>query len=230
MDATTWQGTVLLADVRRDAAVLYAKVGAARALAAVRDCVEALAHTARTRGGNVVRAMGDEVVALFPTAGGAADAAVAMQAAYRKRLRPMPRSEDHEVTSCEFVWQVGDITRKLEHTRRAPAQAKVHLRLKYGATELSTAQAQLASVRVGRDLGCDLFIPEPLASRHHCTLERRGGAYVLRDHSTNGSFVTEEGGEEIRVLFDEALLGRHGWLSFGQPRAHSEHVVEYFCE
>ena len=59
---------------------------------------------------------------------------------------------------------------------------------------------------------------------------RSGDAFVLRDHSTNGTFVTEEGAAEVRVQQTEIVLRRHGWLSFGQPRAVTDQVVEYFGE
>jgi hypothetical protein len=28
---------------------------------------------------------------------------------------------------------------------------------------------------------------------------------------------------------EEFRLGIHGWISFGQPKAEAEEVVEYFC-
>ena len=285
-----WEATVLLADVRADAARLYAAAGAARALPAVKECLETMVHVAAARGGQIIRAVGDELLALFPTAGLAADAAAAMQAAvdklpiiesvklgirvafhsgpvtvsqgdvlgntvtltarlleqaasqqivttpdtaagldngYKKRLRPLPRSgERDEITTCEFVWQSDGETRKLGASRRG----KHHLRLKYGPIELSTAKLNLASIRVGRDLACDLSVLHDLASRHHCTIVRSGDAFVLRDHSTNGTFVTEEGDAEVRVQQTEIVLRRHGWVSLGQPRAATDQVVEYFGE
>jgi hypothetical protein len=50
------------------------------------------------------------------------------------------------------------------------------------------------------------------------------------DHSTNGTFVTEEGDPEIHLLGDCLPLRKHGWLALGQPRAKTGQVVEYFCD
>jgi hypothetical protein len=41
--------------------------------------------------------------------------------------------------------------------------------------------------------------------------------------------VTEEGEAEVRLQQTSFTLRRHGWLAFGQPRARTDQVVEYFC-
>ena len=68
-----------------------------------------------------------------------------------------------------------------------------------------------------------------MASRQHCTIERRNDKFVLADQSTNGTFVTTDGGTEILLQREEFTLDKHGWIAFGQPRAGAEEVVEYFC-
>ncbi|HEV8262439.1 MAG TPA: FHA domain-containing protein [Burkholderiales bacterium] len=294
----TWEGTVLLADVRADAAKLYAVVGPTQALEAIQRSVETLAQVARTAGGHVIRQMADEIMALFPAPAAAADAAAAMRAAvetlpifanvklgvriafhsgpvtvrdgdvlgktvnlaeqllkqanseqiltstntaaglqntYRKRLRLLRPSEANrnaeEITSCELVWQVGSETTTLEvGGQNAAAGYKRQLRLKHGLSELATTQGDLPLIKLGRDLACHLSVLDELASRHHCTIERRGEEFVLRDHSTNGTFVTEEGTPEMRLQHAEAVLGSHGWLALGQPRERTDQLVEYFCE
>jgi hypothetical protein len=71
-------------------------------------------------------------------------------------------------------------------------------------------------------------IDDDMASRQHCTVERRGDKYVLKDHSTNGTYVTLEGDTEIFLQREELTLPKHGWIAFGQPRVGAE-VVEFFC-
>jgi hypothetical protein len=239
--------------------------------------------------------MGDQVMAMFPNAVGAADAAAAMRAAvealpivasvklgvriafhsgpltvvdgdvlgktvnlteqllkqanseqiltstrtaagldnnYKKRLKLLRPSETSgsaiEVTTCEFDWRpAGDTPTVRLHANGGGY--KRHLRLKYGLSELSTTQGELRLIRLGRDSGCHLSIAEELASRDHCTIERRADAFVLRDHSTNGTFITEEGAQEMWLQHWETVLGSHGWLALGQPRAFTSQAVEYFC-
>ena len=43
---STWQGTVLLADLRRDASRLYASAGPTKALQAIQNCVAVLERAA----------------------------------------------------------------------------------------------------------------------------------------------------------------------------------------
>jgi adenylate cyclase len=85
-------------------------------------------------------------------------------------------------------------------------------------------------ITIGRDPDCDLCIDVRLASRRHCTLERRDDKFLLRDHSTNGTFITLEGGGELRIRAEELVLHGRGWLSFGASRLIAEELVQFRCE
>jgi adenylate cyclase len=291
----TWQGTVLLADLRQDASRLYAVAGATKALQAIQHCLGLLEMLAWEGGATVVRTTGDEVMAVFPAPGAAADAAVLMQAAvdelppvaqaklgvriafhsgpvmvrngdvlgntvkmtsrlieealqeqiitsretaaalghtYKNRMRTVRPSQTVNATSslglCEFIWRVGGDTT----TRFGAAGAKpVHygtLRLKYGLTEV-VSKGEHNHVSLGRDFECGLIILDDAASRRHCTIEQRAGEFVLTDHSTNGTYVTEEGEAEVHLQRSDFTLRKQGWIAFGRPRAETDQVVEYFC-
>jgi predicted component of type VI protein secretion system len=73
-------------------------------------------------------------------------------------------------------------------------------------------------------------VNDEMASRQHCTIERRQELFVLRDHSTNGTYVTVEGEAELAVRRSEFHLRKRGWISFGQPRATGVEVVEFFID
>jgi adenylate cyclase len=291
---STWQGTVLLADLRRDAAQLYQSAGPTKALHAIRDCMAVLERAAWEAGATFVRATGDELMALFPAPAAAADAASAMQMAadalapvgstklgvriafqtgpvtvrngdvlgntvtlasrlieearqeqiitsrdtaaalghsYRNRMRTVRPSQALDPVSslglCEFVWRVNEETTRLGAV--APPQARsATLRLIYGITEVM-AKGEHNPVSLGRDFQCGVILLDDLASRRHCTIEQRGSEFLLIDHSTNGTYVTEEGEAEIRLHQASLRLRRHGWLAFGQPRSRTDQVVEYFC-
>jgi pSer/pThr/pTyr-binding forkhead associated (FHA) protein len=113
--------------------------------------------------------------------------------------------------------------------RRCPKPPRHEtLRLQYGITEV-IAKGEHNPVSLGRDFQCAVIILDDLASRRHCTIEQRAGEFVLIDHSTNGTYVTEEGETEVRLQQASVTLRKHGWLAFGQPRARTDQVVEYFC-
>ena len=102
------------------------------------------------------------------------------------------------------------------------------LRLTYRYNSL-LRRRQADALTVGRDPDCDLCIDMRLASRRHCTIERRGDKFVLRDHSTNGTFVAFDGGREVRLRADEIELHDRGWLSFGVSRLLAEELVQFRC-
>jgi adenylate cyclase len=109
--------------------------------------------------------------------------------------------------------------------------AAVALRLRYRDLQL-VHRRENDLIIIGRDAGCGLVIAGENVSRLHCTIVRRHDSFVLRDHSTNGTFVTVDGdGDgEILVQREDMPLRRHGWLALGEPRAETAEVVAYFVD
>ena len=83
---------------------------------------------------------------------------------------------------------------------------------------------------VGRDATADLVVPDRMASRTHCVIERRQDKFVLTDRSANGTFLSIDGDREIVLRREESLLRSHGYIALGQPRATATELVEFFCE
>ena len=288
------QVTVLFADVS-GSTKLYESEGDKAATEAIARCVDQLRKTVESSGGRVVKTIGDEVMAVFPTPDAAAFAASNMQYAIdalplvgatklgvrigfhcgpviqsdndifgdtvnlaarlveqaarsqiitshetSDRLGPVFRSfkrplyaihvkgKAEEVELCELIWrQADDVTMSLSSRMNARPEPLM-LRLKYRDREIIRRRDN-DLITMGRDLDCSLVIASNSASRQHCTIERRQDKFVLADQSTNGTYVTVEGGPEILLQREEFRLGKHGWIAFGQPRAEAEEVVEYFC-
>jgi hypothetical protein len=147
-------------------------------------------------------------------------------------MRALNPSQAKNLTSslglCEFVWRVGENTTCFGAAEAKPVRHGT-VRLTYGTTEV-TAKGERNPVSLGRDFECGLTILDHLASRRHCTIEQRAGEFVLIDHSTNGTYVTEEGQAEIHLRQADFTLRKHGWIAFGQPRADTDQVVEYLCD
>ena len=289
------QTTVLFAGVT-GTAELFQAAGDVRAADAITRCLEAFRQAAVESGGRVVKTMGEQIMALFPTANAAADAAARMQGAVdslaemggpklgariafhagpvlqhdndifgdsvniasrlveqatrgqvlttgetvellatglrnsTRRLYDITvRGKEEQISLCEYLWQKSpDITdfSALTSVLKAP---RAGLRLRYRGKDVIRRRRE-ESITIGRDAGCMLVVAEAKASRQHCVIERRGQKFILRDHSTNGTYVAVEGEEEIVLRREEIILRRHGWIAFGQPRAETPDVVEYFCE
>jgi len=134
------------------------------------------------------------------------------------------KGKAERVSLCELVWRQGpDITDVAGSTL---ADAAGRLSLKHRGTEV----AQEPPLHIGRDKDCEIVVASENASRQHCTIERRGEKFVLRDHSTNGTYVTVEGEPEFALHREEYILRGHGWIAFGDPRAQATELLEYYCE
>jgi adenylate cyclase len=285
--------TVLFADVS-GSTQLYEIAGDAAAAQAIAQCIRAFTDAARLAGGQVVKEIGDEVMAIFPSPDAAAIAATRMHLAVEAlppvqgtrlgarigfHTGPVVRRDNdlfgepvaiaeglagqaakgqvltseataallspalksctrvlysvelkgkaESVSLCELVWRQGpDVTVTEEMAGPILASATARLTLKFAGTEI-TAEPPL---RIGRDKDCEVVITGENASRQHCTIERRREKFVLRDHSTNGTFVTVEGEAEFALHREEYILRGHGWISFGDPRAQASESLEYYCE
>ena len=136
------------------------------------------------------------------------------------------RGRSQEVEVCELIWrQAAEVTMSVQaHTR--PDMPV--LQLKYRGQEVFCRRHD-DLITLGRETDCHLVVDSKKASRHHCNIERRQDKFVLADQSANGTYVTPEGGHEMLLQREEFMLTSHGWISFGEPRAKAEQVVEYFC-
>lgn len=101
------------------------------------------------------------------------------------------------------------------------------LRLAYGS-ESATCGADHRIVLVGRDPSCALVTATAFASRRHCTIFLAADGIKVRDHSSLGTFLTNEGSEEIQLANgEEAALSTHGWISLGCARAFASRLLEF---
>jgi adenylate cyclase len=282
--------TVLFADVS-GSTQLYESAGDEAAVQAIAQCIRAFSNATRLAGGQVVKEIGDEVMAIFPSPDAAAIAATRMHLAVEAlppvqgmrlgarigfQTGPVVRRDNdlfgdtvslaeglagqaakgqvltseetaallspalksctrvlysvdlkgkaESVSLCELVWRQGpDVTDMASSTL---ADAASRLWLKHRDAEVTREPP----LRIGRDKDCEVVVSSENASRQHCTIERRREKFVLRDHSTNGTYVAVEGEPEFVLHREEFILRGHGWISFGDPRAQATESLEYDCE
>src|SRR5262245_37648576 len=96
-------GCVVFADVSGSTA-LYESVGDQLAHRAISGCVELFKDEVAGQGGRVVKTIGDEVMAVFPDANGAARAALGMQ----RGVDAMPQVEDSKL-GCRIGFHGGSL-------------------------------------------------------------------------------------------------------------------------
>jgi adenylate cyclase len=157
------------------------------------------------------------------------------------RMSPMLKSSTRSITTIqvkgkaeeiqvyELIWQQSEDMTTLATTKSIFRPKKTVLRLKVQGNEVELSSDRPV-VALGRDATADVVIRERMASRAHGKIERRLDKFILTDHSANGTYVTVEGDREIVLRREEFTLRGHGWIAFGQPRATSTDVIEFFCE
>ena len=128
----------------------------------------------------------------------------------------------------EVAWR--DSTDRLVAAQRnALAVRQPALRLNYQGKVL-VRRRDTEFVTLGRDPSLDVVIDEPTASRRHCHIVRRAGQFILRDHSTNGTYVTIDGEGEVHLHVDTLVLHKTGWIALGLSAELTDRVVYFCCE
>ncbi|MBL8446598.1 MAG: FHA domain-containing protein [Zoogloeaceae bacterium] len=81
---------------------------------------------------------------------------------------------------------------------------------------------------LGRELGNDVVVIDPRASRQHARIERRREGFVLVDQSTNGTFVILDGQSEQCVKRAETTLIGQGRIGCGFSANEVERDLIFF--
>ena len=80
----------------------------------------------------------------------------------------------------------------------------------------------------GRGSSCDIVVKNKYTSRSHARFECRDGALVIVDESANGTYVTTDQGEEIRLVGTEMTLSGSGLISLGSPFNRDDREIIHF--
>lgn len=136
------------------------------------------------------------------------------------------KGKTENVRVCEVIWQEGaELT--MMATRLAPAAPmEIRLVLRHGADILTLGPAKPAAT-LGRDPAHDIAIRDPRASRLHARVERRRDRFVLVDMSSNGTYVTIEGENELALKREELILRGRGRIVFGHAWDTGAETLEF---
>ena len=276
---------ILFADIAGSTG-LYEESGDTVAMAAVVDCVDALKAATTAHGGRVIKTIGDEVMAMFETAGEAIQAANAMQSSFAGligvkagiKLRiglhygPVIETEgdcfgdtvnlaarltglaspEQILTSRETFEALPDYLRptcrKLYSTSVKGRKGKVTIiealwRQDQGQTVLSdnsaaadadcreavisyrgqtwTVDEEHPEIAIGRDATCTVVVDVATASRRHASVILRKQKIVIEDHSSNGTFVRLQNGQELLLRREDLVIAGHVLVGLGASLAVS---------
>jgi adenylate cyclase len=133
-----------------------------------------------------------------------------------------------QVALCELVWRADD-NATLFAKSKTTRVATTSLTLSYRGKTL-VRRRDRDSVTLGRDEHCSIQIDDDQASRLHCTIERRQDKWFLIDHSTNGTYITVDGSQEVLVQREEFTLSGRGRIALGQPSVSTKEIVAFTVE
>ncbi|MBK7792529.1 MAG: adenylate/guanylate cyclase domain-containing protein [Betaproteobacteria bacterium] len=151
----------------------------------------------------------------------------ALRARVRNQNAYTVKGKSEDIGIVELVWQESET--ELTSLANRPTVTRAFLRLKHGS-RLITLDSSTAVLAIGRESGNDLVIADHAASRRHARIERRRDKFVLVDQSSNGTYCTIAGDDEILLRREEMVLRGRGRLSFGHPYAEDPtEVLEFSC-
>jgi adenylate cyclase len=278
---------------------LYELLGDHQARDMIVTCVELMRGSTERNRGTVIKTIGDEILAIFPTANDAVNAAAEMQhdigwhpsltvqgqhvairigchfgpvvlenrdifgssvhTANRMtsqakagqivltsdmvgRLTPewractrqidvtSVRGQSEEIELFEVLWQQEDVTSMLPSIALGAAQCPKRVRLSFQGRDYLLEDAT-KMLTLGRADENDVVVQGTLISRLHARIEFARNRCLLVDQSTNGTFVTSEGGKESFVRRDSVALEGQGMIGLGRlPEEDAPDAIYYRLE
>ena len=137
-------------------------------------------------------------------------------------------SQQREIDVFQVYWQTEAAADAIQANGNP---ISMQLNLSYASThcEINTENP---TISIGRGRSCDLMVDVSEASREHARCELRDGKFILRDQSTNGTYIKlEEGDNEIHLHSEEMELHGQGLISLGRPvtGCNTEMLLYYRC-
>ncbi|HMA14253.1 MAG: adenylate/guanylate cyclase domain-containing protein [Bacteroidota bacterium] len=109
----------------------------------------------------------------------------------------------------------------------AAGNGRLSLDLRYHDKAV-TLEEPMAEFVLGRQDGCDLVIDSSYASRRHATIQAVRGKVFLKDHSTNGTYVRNAGGEVVFVKREMVQLRGSGAIFLGrEPNLAEDDAIAF---
>ena len=138
------------------------------------------------------------------------------------------KGRDEQTTIYEILWEGEASTQILSGTTSLEKMKSSSLKLAFHETELALL-ANMPALTLGRDMSCSIIIEGTLVSRQHATIEYRRGKFLLKDKSTNGTYIQTEDGRSIYLRREEFPLWGEGKISLGKTIVDedSQDVIQF---
>lgn len=140
-------------------------------------------------------------------------------------LRPLARFVDQSTIKgqqgafdlYEIVWNTSEATMAASGVApRGLAQTERTLEVAHGDKSWKV-DVEHPVLTMGRSSQCDILVDDTRASRLHAKIEFGKDHFILRDVSTNGSFVQLEDAGAAQIRRGDLLITSSGLLALGRP-------------
>ncbi len=135
-------------------------------------------------------------------------------------------------------WEPQDITvnatqvldiRALKYSMAAP-QIDLQIQCRGKTVKEVSVTPKTTPFSVGRELKtCSLAVPTSFASCEHFHILHWRGKFILKDQSSNGTYVKENSAEVIYLRREEMPLRGSGNISLGQESEEADLIVYFKC-
>ncbi len=125
------------------------------------------------------------------------------------------KGRQEQTVIYEVMWEGEASTQILSGTTTLENMKSSKLQLNYQDTEIALF-ANMPALSIGRDLGSGMVVEGSLISRQHAVIEYRRGKFLIKDQSTNGTYVQTEDGRSIYLRREEFPLWGEGRISLGK--------------
>jgi adenylate cyclase len=98
---------------------------------------------------------------------------------------------------------------------RAAVSAVHSVVLSYNGKDYIVDQTKIPFT-IGRDESCDLTVDSSFASRQHCKILFHNKNYILKDNSTNGTFMRMGGTPPVKLHDSMQAFTSNGTIKLGE--------------
>lgn len=160
-----------------------------------------------------------------------------LSAESRQTIRGLGRSwvrgKQNEMEIAEVIWyESGSLTQMSDGETQKILRNQLYARLILDYRDQNIPITPSTQVfTIGRGLKNNLVVERELVSRSHATIEFRQGKFILKDNSTNGTYLLLENGARFFVRREEFTLHERGVICLGQAAFEDNpDVIRYECQ
>lgn len=138
------------------------------------------------------------------------------------------KGRQEQTVIYEVMWEGEASTQILSGTTTLEDMRSSKLQINYQDTGIALF-ANMPALSIGRDVSSGLVVEGSLISRQHAVIEYRRGKFLIKDQSTNGTYVLTEDGRSIYLRREEFPLWGEGRISLGKTILdhNDDDLIEY---